>query len=572
MHKKLLSMLLLLCCAGTTFAQEQRPQLQVLDWEQSGDNVNKNQGISFLETQQFNGKWPKVDGKDCAWIRVKFQNMPADEILSLQYNFGNVVGLPSQTIDRLNTDDHEIWLIVKPAEEAYMEVSSPKYGTSNRLSNIKIEPKSAYNVTVKNDKTVTVNIKTIPEEGVYIAFDGKAGHTSPCNITDVPLGRHHIVVSLKGKQVKDEWVEVSETNTLFDYDLRKTYTVRIESDPSGAEILLDGKPQGRTPKAITIEEGSHQIETKIDDDHTDVQNFTINDANQRDFAVIKTKPVKNKTFVAVPLYDGKQIEANLYVDGTPQSERAQQSFTLTYPIGSKHHFNMEYMGKHSERDIKITENMSENQEFKITAYSYTQKFWERSYTKAPVGWDFHYVMKNYVIRDPDTKKTYKTNVWGDESYHHGFQTGIRVQPTFSWGLGFYTGLYYEFYYCKSQEPYDGLYYRLTEHNLYIPAHALYIFPLGQKTAIQINGGIGMDIGLTNTVSVTEEGYETESGVYGDGFPKRFNLSAEVGLSARFNKVQINAQYSFGLINHEFIDGYKTSQRKLTVGVGFVFGE
>lgn len=47
-----------------------------------------------------------------------------------------------------------------------MEAGLDKYGMSNRLSNIKLEPKQAYDVVLRNDKTMSINIITKPEGAI----------------------------------------------------------------------------------------------------------------------------------------------------------------------------------------------------------------------------------------------------------------------------------------------------------------------------------------------------------------------------------------------------------------------
>ena len=36
----------------------------------------------------------------------------------------------------------------------------------------------------------------------------------------------------------------------------------MNSDPSGASLIVDGKPQGRTPKTLTLSPGPHKITVK----------------------------------------------------------------------------------------------------------------------------------------------------------------------------------------------------------------------------------------------------------------------------------------------------------------------
>ena len=85
----------------------------------------------------------------------------------------------------------------------------------------------------------------------------------------------------------------------------------------------------------------------------------------------------------------------------------------------------------------------------------------------------------------------------------------------------------------------------------------------------------MDCGISASFSSTE--YEDAGSVtdyYGEDMcPKRFNLSAEIGVGVRVGPVQIKGQYSRGLTNHKFysqLGDYKTRQDKLSLSAAYVF--
>lgn len=192
------------------------------------------------------------------------------------------------------------------------------------------------------------------------------------------------------------------------------------------------------------------------------------------------------------------------------------------------------------------------------------------------------VSAGYVAKEWSTDfygDTYSENLWGEEGkMFHGFQLGVFFQPCFKWGLGLYTGLFYESYISLSAKmSYD----KFTEHGAYLPLHMSYRLPLGRETSITLRGGLGLNFALYG--KFRDFGYEDEYGDYygpedyqlkygRDGWPKHFNAQLEMALSFRYKDFQISASYSKGLTDHEFYraDGnFKTYQNKIGVSVAWV---
>ena len=70
----------------------------------------------------------------------------------------------------------------------------------------------------------------------------------------------------------------------------------------------------------------------------------------------------------------------------------------------------------------------------------------------------------------------------------------------------------------------------------------------------------------------DENIEEKTDFYGeDGFYKRFNMAAEIGVGFRIGALQLNAQYSKGINDHEVIDidGVKTRQNKFSIGLSYL---
>ena len=183
---------------------------------------------------------------------------------------------------------------------------------------------------------------------------------------------------------------------------------------------------------------------------------------------------------------------------------------------------------------------------------------------------------------------YRENLWGEEGKRlHGVQFGGAYKPQFTSGvgLGLYAGLFFEVYFSESKEMgYD----EFTECDLYVPIHLNLDIPLGNQVKFNVHGGLGLDYaihgGFTNrdawywdwdvTGGMYKHYYELDHISYGEnGWPKRFNASAEIAAAFKFSNFFIQGQYSFGLTNHNFypnVTDCSTHQNKLAISLGIEF--
>ena len=517
---------------------------------------------------RFIGEWPKdANGRlDCAWLRVKFENLPMNDARNVGFILGNTSSI-EKIEDRLESAESEIWLFVTPTENTYLEAQLDKYGMSNRLSNLKFDPKHVYDVVLRNDKTVSIIVITKPE-GAIASLETGQRSTTPATLTDVTLGKHTLTISLNGKTMVADEIEVTEDNVRFDeYDFREKKNVTFKSDPSHAILYVDGEEKGMTPVTLELPYDSYNIEAKLSDTETDTRSITVDELSETE---ITLEPIKKKTFEVYATYNGNKVNADLYIDGRQEGE-GEPSYTLSKPIGKKYEMNMIYYGNSKKRTIKVRENMPVEQEFKISARNSFVWPWQREYEASPIGFSMGYVSKQWVTRGEGEQL--KENVWGDEGKSlHGLQVGLHFQPCFSWGLGLYSGIFYECYLSWSDEMRENGYMdQFVEHCAYMPVHLYYRFPFAKKVSLSIHGGIGMDCGIHASFSSTEyEDSEPVTDYYGESaWPKRFNFSGEIGVGLRLGPVQINAQYSKGLTNHKFYTGlgdYKTIQNKLNFSI------
>lgn len=560
-------LLLLVLTFFAIHAVAQTTQLELISFKES----TSADGMTNLSTL-FKGKeWPKDvnDDKDCAWVRVTFQNMTLNDARNVTFDFGTSAPIKSIE-DRLNEEEREIWLWVTPSDFAIMEAKLTKYGASNRLHDIKLKPKSVYDVILKNNKTISINVDTQPQGAIVVMETGERAVT-PATFTDVALGKHTLTISLNGQTKLQETINVSEENVKFAYDIREKKNVRFVSDPSGAAIYIDGERIGNAPQTIPMPYGSYQVEARLGVGETDVKSITVSSLSSDE---IKLEPIKKKTFEVYAIYNGNKVNADLYIDGKSEGI-GQASYTLTKPIGKSYKMQMNYYGNSKKRTIKVRENMPVDQVFKISARNSFQWWWQKEYDATPGGFSIGYVTKQYVTTGEGER--YKEDVWGRENKRmHGMQMGLHFQPAFSFGLGLYTGLFYELYMSDNSENTGTQYYdRFIEHSMYIPLHLYYRIPFSNKVALSIHGGVGMDCGIYAQFKDSEDSNsEPSSDYYGEDYcPKRVNFSAEVGGGLRLGPIQLNALYSKGLNDHKFyteFGKYKTIQKKLAFSISYVF--
>lgn len=92
------------------------------------------------------------------------------------------------------------------------------------------------------------------------------------------------------------------------------------------------------------------------------------------------------------------------------------------------------------------------------------------------------------------------------------QFGLHLQPCFSFGLGMYTGIFYELYLSSNDNEYYTSY---QEHDIYVPVHALFRLPFSEKVSLWIHGGLGFNYGVYAKYSSDDEGADDLTDVFGE---------------------------------------------------------
>lgn len=527
-------------------------------------------GLENLSTK-FMEEWPNDgDGRPCAWIRVKFENMTYEEMEQVQFKVSASSDIVYDNPKQVYQEEHERWLFVKASEKAYIYAYHAKYGTTDNVT-IRLVEKGVYDVTLVNNRTVSITVDAkVDGADVRIKELGLSKKSTPKAVFEgIPMGDYTLVVSKNGIEKYRDSISVSETNTFFEADARDRKELTITSDPSGASVYINGKKQnGKTPLNVTLPHDTYTFRVELRPDQYDEKSININSATEN---TISFEPIEKQRFEVVAMYNGSKVNADLYINNELEG-RNSSSYQLYLPTGKTYHMRMSYFGNSKEKKVKVSKGMGE-QIFKIPTRSSFVWPWQREYQSAPFGFTVGYVQKQ-LSTDDEGYKVKENGVWynGEDKWLSGVQVGFRVQPCFSWGLGLYTGLYYEYYFSSNGDPYGDEYSDFEEHCIYLPAHVLFRLPFAEKVALQVHGGLGFNYSVSGRYY--EDGYDDYSDFYGeDGCPKRFNMTLEVGVGFRVGPVQINAQYGLGLTDHESyasVGDYSTKQNKMTLSASWVF--
>lgn len=419
-------------------------------------------------------------------------------------------------------------------------------------------------------------------QGTYATVDGStnkifADDNGRIALKDLSAGDHTAYIfagdgSTRGSvQIKE-----ADQDKVYEHDARKKARIDIHTNPDGFQIQIkDGE---FTEKYDPNKEYAYKSYTVIANFNGNVVEKPISvDDKHTSFIIPNTK-----TFDITPMYMGSATSAIVFenkksLNPNEDNDVVRDGYTyhITRPVGTKYKYYASGAGgKSKNQSISVENGMQTEYRLPIAARNSFVWPWQREYEAAPIGVAVGYVQKQMVTKGED-EKLKENGVWtdGTDKWLHGMQVGIFGQPCFSWGLGLYTGLFYEFYLSSNGSGNSDEYEDFQEHNIYLPVHALYRLPFGKKVALNIHGGLGFNYVVYG--AYTADGYEDNSDFYGeDGAPKRFNMALEAGLDFRVGPVQIGLSYSKGLTDHEVYSSYgdyKTTYKKIGINIAWVIG-
>lgn len=282
--------------------------------------------------------------------------------------------------------------------------------------------------------------------------------------------------------------------------------------------------------------------------------------------------------------EGRALEAALegdIIDAPWPKSRADVEMLLNKYNTSNTSSSIGTGAAHTPMTSSTYSNNTSNSNYTTNSYTPSNNYsyrYRREFNEAKdeycVALSMGYVQKQWVYDFGDTKE--KVDVFGEDKYTNGVQFGVRIDPQFRYGFGINTGLYYEYYFDKSQDRNEegiDYYCRAEEHSLYMPIHLKYSLNFSKWFQLAFYGGVGLDYGISGEIYARSNGETLNSRTQYDAEldMERFNASLEYGAAIRVNRFQMNVSMSKGLINMSGSDEYKVKQDKLiNVGMSIYF--
>ncbi len=142
-----------------------------------------------------------------------------------------------------------------PASEEPLKTKPPEQDAKPRGVIVPPAPASSAGVS-----TADVDLATEPA-GAKIVVDDRADAScnAPCTMS-LPTGRHTLTAQMDGYETARRIFVLPDENRLYIQLARNTGVLVLTSSPSGATVVVDGHPFGKTPATLHLSAGVHRIE------------------------------------------------------------------------------------------------------------------------------------------------------------------------------------------------------------------------------------------------------------------------------------------------------------------------
>ena len=200
---------------------------------------------------------------------------------------------------------------------------------------LQVHPGMAREIRLQLKPTQEIAALSVLSEpaGAEILVDGKPPQTPPNTFTHVPFGSHQITATLDDFESIKQEVQVHRGMPReIRLQLKPTQEIAalsVLSEPSGAEILLDGKPPQTPPNTFThVPFGSHEVTATLDDFEPIKQEIQVHRGMPREIRL----QLKASQEIAVLSVVSEPAGAEVLLDGKPP--QAPPSTFTHVPFGS----------------------------------------------------------------------------------------------------------------------------------------------------------------------------------------------------------------------------------------------
>jgi eukaryotic-like serine/threonine-protein kinase len=188
-------------------------------------------------------------------------------------------------------------------------------------------------------KVASVEVESRPT-GAGIFVNGEAKGKAPVAL-DLPLGTYHIKASLAGYEDREVRLELTENRSYpVSFSLQqkavsqpKPGILKVESTPAGADLHIDGQPQGRTPKTTELMPGWHRVLVDLAGHASYTTQIQLQEGAEYSLSAELVPDSVKSNGIASMSVESSPPGARVFVDGQPRGVTPQK---LEVPMGWHH--------------------------------------------------------------------------------------------------------------------------------------------------------------------------------------------------------------------------------------------
>jgi hypothetical protein len=312
---------------------------------------------------------------DSLWESMKVITEPGKAYVLVHSQIPNLRFESNRNIEKvvpISSGDWGLWLpagthILKIAAEGFQRLEIPPRNFATRRSyemNIKAV---GFSSLARADENLFDVVFQCNESGVYSSYGDYAPTLSKEKTLSYKVPRGEYVFRFQKQGFADEVLTLAVNGSKEITITMKAGTmssakriklpgiVRITSEPSGAEVLINGQKVGVTPYDNELVGGNHQLELRKPLYHPDISTFTLNEGETLQiprtlkvrfgFLTVTTAPPRASVYV-----DGK----SLGIAPVQRKEMESSRHTLRIELPLFHQVNREFETKDGE-ETRITE-------------------------------------------------------------------------------------------------------------------------------------------------------------------------------------------------------------------------
>ena len=212
---------------------------------------------------------------------------------SLEANFADVTIYSTDPDSRILIDgiDHGSGTWRGKIEEGTYTISTQKTNHSTISQTITVKKGETRSFTLDSPKPIygALNITTTPP-GVNVYIDNKYMGQTPFYTSEIIIGSHSIGLKKENYTSVSENINITKNQTTsLNKTLSNCFSAMFSSDPSGANISVNGVNYGYTPTNITQTAGSYKITVEKDGYHKSSKTIKFDENLQNTYFNLKEK-------------------------------------------------------------------------------------------------------------------------------------------------------------------------------------------------------------------------------------------------------------------------------------------